>query len=62
MRHPKRLLNQHANLAQQFFQIENRRGLLRDRVDRLQLPGPLPLQRIQAGVLQRDRGLCRKQR
>jgi hypothetical protein len=60
VRYLERLLDQQANLRQQFPQVENRGALLRDRVDGFQLPRPLPLQRIQARVLQRHGGLRRE--
>src|SRR5580658_716967 len=57
VRYPERALNQLTNSCQQLFQVENRRGLLGDGIDGLQLPRPLFFQRVQARVLQSDRCL-----
>src|ERR1700733_593774 len=57
MRDAESILYEAANGAQQFFQIQDRSGLLCDGVDRLQLPGALLLKRVEAGILQGDGGL-----
>ena len=43
MANPERLLNGPADASQQFFQVENRRALLRNRVDSFELARALPV-------------------
>jgi len=46
MAHLEGLLNQGANLDEQFFLVQHGGGLLRDGIDDLELLGPLPFEGI----------------
>ncbi len=62
VRNLKCLLNDRTGADQEVLEFHHRGALLRDLVDGLQLTGALPLQRVQAGVLQSDGGLGGEQR
>src|SRR5579863_8413854 len=62
VRYSECILNKLANSAEQIFKVENRGSLLGDGVDRLELPGALLLQRVEARVLQSNGRLGGKER
>ncbi len=61
MRHLKSLLDHGTGARQQIFQFHDCRALLSDRIDCLQLPRALALQRIEPGILQSQGRLSREQ-
>src|SRR5579871_1358562 len=61
VRYLKRSLNYRTDPLQQILQVHDRRALLGDRVDRLQLTRPPPLEGIKVRILKGNGSLCRKQ-